>query len=180
MKAVAAEACMTASAWDYTTGDSSDPLSPLGVRALALIRDALRADPQHVLAHHLRIHLLEAQPLLGWSGVDSDFDSADATKLHAVVEARGLPSELLSEAIASADALVALAASPGITGHLLHMPAHAYARVGHWKDAAEVRVHDHLMPWPLVRQRCCAAIRIRCARKLQTNARTLVSPIALL
>ena len=151
---------MTSSAWDYTTGDSSDPLSPLGVRALALIRNALRADPPHVLAHHLRIHLLEAQPLLGWSAMDSELDNSNATKLRAVAEARGLPSELLSEATASADALVSLAASPGITGHLLHMPAHAYARVGRWEDAARVRVHDVLLPCLLGRQRRCAVTRI--------------------
>lgn len=51
---------------------------------------------------------------------------------------RWVAGEQLQLAVDSADTLMGLAASSGMTGHLLHMPAHALMRVGRWHDAVQV------------------------------------------
>jgi hypothetical protein len=125
MVALAAEALMISNPWNYTD-IPQNKLSPLGEKALKLINRAIFLDPFHLLAHHLRIHLLETQPII----TSSQGDDANVTA-----------GVLLQQALQSAKALQTLAMGVNIqhmTGHLLHMPAHAFARVGHWQAALQV------------------------------------------
>jgi tetratricopeptide (TPR) repeat protein len=98
--ALFAEALMDLSPWNQWQ-KSGDP-QPGTLEVLETLDRVLELDPRHPMAHHLKIHALEASR------------HADA-------------------ALPSADALRELV--PG-AGHLVHMPAHIYARVGRWHDAA--------------------------------------------
>jgi hypothetical protein len=60
---MAAEALMNVHAWNYTVTEASSELRPDALQALALLDTALQHEPAHILALHLKIHLLEAQPL---------------------------------------------------------------------------------------------------------------------
>jgi hypothetical protein len=123
---------MTVIAWNYTTTPTPGHLSPCASRVLRLIERSLYLDSTHVLAHHLRIHLLESQELV--------LEEGDASG------ARWVAGEQLQLAVDSADVLIGLAASSGMTGHLLHMPAHALMRVGRWHDAVQVSQLQLYMP----------------------------------
>lgn len=69
---------------------------------VSVLESVIRRDPDHIGAHHLYIHTVEASPHPEW-------------------------------ALASADRLAGL--SPA-AGHLVHMPAHIYMRVGDYELAA--------------------------------------------
>lgn len=102
VQALLAEALMDLHPWQYWQEDGSpQPYTP---EILAALDDALRLNPDHLLANHLHIHAVEASP-------------------HP------------ERAEKSADRLRRLAPS---AGHLLHMPAHIYMRIGRYADAAEV------------------------------------------
>ena len=119
---------MITHAWNLTVGTAAEPLSSVGEEALDLIQRALQIDEHHLLAHHLRIHLLEAQPVLPGPGTSD------------------VPGPRLQLALDSGHALRKLArertggwVGQHMTGHLLHMPAHVFMRVGLWREAIQVR-----------------------------------------
>ena len=95
-----ADAAMILNAWKLW--------SPAGVPAegteeiVSVLESVIRRDPDHIGAHHLYIHVVEASPHPEWG-------------------------------LASADRLAGL--SPA-AGHLVHMPAHIYMRVGDYELAA--------------------------------------------
>jgi hypothetical protein len=60
-------------------------------------------------------------------------------------------SELLLDAERAADTLAALRHTAVLPGHLLHMPAHIFLRVGRWQAAIEVRPR-HLWPHVTLRE----------------------------
>lgn len=96
-----ADAAMILNAWRLWT--------PAGAPAegteeiVSVLESVIRRDPEHIGAHHLYIHAVEASPHPEW-------------------------------ALNSADRLAPL--SPA-AGHLVHMPAHTYMRVGDYERAAK-------------------------------------------
>jgi hypothetical protein len=127
--ALAAEAYMNAYAWNYTVSETSATLRQEAATALELINYALSLEPKHVLALHLKIHLLETQPL----------ETLHDLHAHVDAQASGGRVASLREAEAAADTLAALRHSSVLPGHLIHMPAHIFLRVGRWQDGIEVR-----------------------------------------
>jgi len=99
--ALCAEALMDLSPWNQWSRDGQPKEGTLEV--LAILDRVIQLEPGHPLAHHLKIHALEASPNP-------------------------------AAAVPSADALRTLV--PG-AGHLVHMPAHIYARVGRWEDCSK-------------------------------------------
>lgn len=116
--ALAAEAFMNVHAWKYTLSEKQHILRRDTQAALDLLNFSLELEPRHVLGLHLKIHLLETQPL------HSSHDDGDAT---------------LSEGETAADALAKLSVLPEMPGHLVHMPCHIYIRTGRWAEAVTVR-----------------------------------------
>lgn len=131
--AMAAEAYMNVYAWKYTISEHSPVLRRHIQTALELLNYSLSLEPRHVLALHLKVHLLETQPLNSTSG----------------------PDATLREGEAAADSLKALAQFPELPGHLVHMPCHVFIRTGRWQDAVEVCMADCLC-----RVRACVIIFI--------------------
>lgn len=115
LSAMAAEALMNSIAWNYSEAAPGQALVPRAAMALSLLDAALELDGRHPLALHLKVHLLESQPML----------SADK------------PSQLLQAAGQAADALRAAAFH---NGHLVHMPSHVYVRLGRWHDAVQANI----------------------------------------
>lgn len=56
---LAAEAAMDTSPWNYWEADGKTPVGRIG-EAVRLVETVLRRNPDHVQAHHLYIHLMEA------------------------------------------------------------------------------------------------------------------------
>lgn len=103
-QALAAEAAMDLSPWNYWNVDGTPRLGT--ERALDWLTRALRVEPKHPGACHFYIHAVEA----------------------------AYPERT----VACAERLAAL--MPG-AGHIVHMPAHIYIRVGRWADAIESNRH---------------------------------------
>jgi tetratricopeptide (TPR) repeat protein len=103
LKALAAEAIMDLSPWNYWSLGEPRPQT---AQMLRLIDDVLAVSPDHPGACHLLIHAVEAQ------------DPA--------------------RAVGCAERLAQL--MPG-AGHLVHMPAHIYIRLGRYADA--IRLNEH-------------------------------------
>jgi tetratricopeptide (TPR) repeat protein len=101
--ALAAEASMLLSPWDYWLDSGRAPKEHTAP-ALRLLEDALAAHPDHIAAIHFYIHLVEAS------------DRPERAEPYA---------DRLRGAVPAA-------------GHLLHMPAHIYLRLGRYTDAIEV------------------------------------------
>ncbi|HEX5708676.1 MAG TPA: hypothetical protein VFX96_15335, partial [Pyrinomonadaceae bacterium] len=95
-----ADAAMITNAWKLF--DSSGRAAEGTEEVIAVLESVLRRDPDHIGAHHLYIHAVEA-------------------------------SRSPERAMRSADILAKL--SPA-AGHLVHMPAHIYMRVGDYEEAA--------------------------------------------
>lgn len=143
---------MNAYAWNYTVSETSATLREGAAAALDLINYALSLEPMHVLALHLKIHLLETQPLEALAEgrePQEDEGSRNASRVPATVSAqsgtaaswhdsRGGDASLHA-AEAAADALAGLRHVSSLPGHLIHMPAHIFFRVGRWRDGIEVR-----------------------------------------
>jgi len=110
--ALAAEAYMNLSPWDYYAADGS--LKPNAQTAEQLLVKALQLHPEHTHALHLHIHVAEA---------------------GAPVPSPGLEHLSAARASGSAEQLAALNAQ---NGHLLHMPSHIFVRTGQYKRAVEV------------------------------------------
>ncbi|MGV3707946.1 MAG: tetratricopeptide repeat protein [Gemmatimonas sp.] len=102
--AIAAEATMDLSPWNYWTRDGA-PRPGTG-EILASLERAMKLVPTHPGACHFYIHAVEAA--------------------HP------------QRAVRCAERLAAL--MPG-AGHIVHMPAHIYIRVGRWADAIEMNKH---------------------------------------
>lgn len=97
--ALLAEALMDLHPWNFWSKEGeAKPWTPEIVATLEAVLDKA---PDHPLANHLYIHVMEASPYPG-------------------------------KAIPSAERLPSLV--PG-SGHLVHMPAHIYIRVGRYRDA---------------------------------------------
>ncbi|MBI3118550.1 MAG: hypothetical protein HYZ00_07680 [Candidatus Hydrogenedentes bacterium] len=78
---------------------------------VATLERAMALDPRHPGANHLYVHTVEASPRP-------------------------------ERAVPAADHLRDVAPGVGVgTGHLVHMPAHIYARVGRWHDALVANQH---------------------------------------
>ena len=99
-----ADSVMNTMPWDYwTTGGLPKP----GIAgARKALEGVMKRQPEHLGAHHIYIHLIEA-------------------------------SDEVDLAVPSADRLGSLA--PG-AGHLVHMPAHVYIRVGRYADAVDANL----------------------------------------
>lgn len=110
--AIAAEAFMNLSPWDYYNKDGS--LIPSAATAEQLIHKALAINPRHPHALHLHIHLAEAGSPLAESGPVSE-------SAHRAVESAHMLSDISPQ-----------------TGHLVHMPSHIFLRVGLYKEAVTV------------------------------------------
>ncbi len=95
-----ADAAMITNAWKLFDGEGRAAEGTEEV--ISVLESVLRRDPEHIGAHHLYIHAVEA-------------------------------SHSPERAIRSADLLAKL--SPA-AGHLVHMPAHIYMRVGDYAEAA--------------------------------------------
>ena len=112
--ALLAEAMMDLHPWDFwSKGGEAKPWTP---EIVATLEGVLEKTPDHPLANHLYIHVMEASP-------------------HP------------EKAIPSAERLPTLV--PG-SGHLVHMPAHIYIRVGRYRDAVlanqrAVKVDEHYL-----------------------------------
>ena len=104
VQALAAEAAMNLSPWNYWEKDKTPRQGTL--RMLAWLERSLKAIPDHPGACHFYIHAVEA----------------------------AFPDR----AVACAERLASL--MPG-AGHIVHMPAHIYIRVGRWADAIESNQH---------------------------------------
>ncbi len=98
-----ADAVMNTSPWDYWEADGATPKGRIG-EAIAAVEGVLAANPEHIGAIHLYIHLTEA-------------------------------STTPERAEPYADRLAAL--MPG-AGHIVHMGAHTFYRVGRFHDSAEL------------------------------------------
>ena len=96
-----ADAAMILNAWRLwsPTGAPAEGTEEI----VSVLESVLRRDPDHIGAHHLYIHAVEASPHPEW-------------------------------ALNSADRLAPL--SPA-AGHLVHMPAHTYMRIGDYERAAK-------------------------------------------
>lgn len=106
--ALATQAWMTTSAWNYYQGGPNGSPMDWVANALDWLHAAMALNPEHPLALHLHIHLVEPRRY------EPAVDDINAT----------------------ADTLRALISDNAIgIGHLLHMPAHAYLLVGRWHDA---------------------------------------------
>ena len=102
--ALAAEAAMTLSPWNYWAKDGT--AGPGTSRLLGWLERGLRLAPDHPGVCHFYIHAVEAaQP---------------------------------ERAVSCAERLASL--MPG-AGHIVHMPAHIYIRVGRWADAIDINKH---------------------------------------
>jgi len=95
-----ADAAMIINAWKLWSPEGQPAEGTEEI--VAVLESVIRRDPEHIGAHHLYIHAVEASPHPEW-------------------------------ALASADRLAGL--SPA-AGHLVHMPAHTYMRVGDYERAA--------------------------------------------
>jgi tetratricopeptide (TPR) repeat protein len=95
-----ADAAMIINAWKLWSPEGKPAAGTEEI--VAVLESVIRRDPEHIGAHHLYIHAVEASPHPEW-------------------------------ALASADRLAGL--SPA-AGHLVHMPAHTYMRVGDYERAA--------------------------------------------
>jgi tetratricopeptide (TPR) repeat protein len=102
---LAAEALMDLHPWDFWNLKTGKPRA-WTPEILALLEQVLERAPDHPMANHLYIHLVEASQEPG----------------------RGL---------SSAQRLPKL--TPG-AGHLVHMPAHIYIRVGQYHEASEANL----------------------------------------
>lgn len=98
-----ADAVMNTSPWDYWEADGATPKGRIG-EAIAAVEGVLAANPDHVGAIHLYIHLTEAST------------TPERAEPHA-------------------DRLAGL--MPG-AGHIVHMGAHTFYRIGRFQDSAEV------------------------------------------
>jgi tetratricopeptide (TPR) repeat protein len=98
-----ADAVMNTSPWDYWEADGATPKGRIG-EAIAAIEGVLAANPDHVGAIHLYIHITEA-------------------------------STTPERAEPYANRLAAL--MPG-AGHIVHMGAHIFYRVGRFHDSTEI------------------------------------------
>ena len=106
------QALQESTAWNYFT--PAGVLNAPSTLAKAAFESALATNPAHPLALHLGIHLLEPATDRG----------------------------MLANATANGDALqehIEQHSGMGI-GHLVHMPGHAYLRVGRYADAAAANV----------------------------------------
>lgn len=106
LAALAAEAAMDTSAWNYWEPDGRTARPRLG-EAISLIEGVLARNPDHPQASHLYIHLME--------------NSAEPRRAEAAADRLAKP-------------LV-----PG-AGHLVHMPAHIYLRLGRYRDSIRANV----------------------------------------
>ncbi|HVF56070.1 MAG TPA: hypothetical protein VM934_07960 [Pyrinomonadaceae bacterium] len=95
-----ADSMMVLNAWKLWTPDGKPAEGTTEI--VETLEAVLRRNPEHIGAHHLYIHAVEASPHPEW-------------------------------ALASADALGGLTPA---AGHLVHMPAHIYMRVGDYERAA--------------------------------------------
>lgn len=100
-----AEALMNTSPWSYHTSSSNSLIkrTALAEEVYDVLKGVLARNPEHPLALHLFIHLIENGPNP-------------------------------SEAEAAADMLARNIRSNGHNGHLMHMPAHIYYKVGRYDD----------------------------------------------
>eukprot|EP00878_Enallax_costatus_P014401 GHUV01015061.1.p1 GENE.GHUV01015061.1~~GHUV01015061.1.p1 ORF type:complete len:401 (+),score=88.02 GHUV01015061.1:159-1361(+) len=110
--ALAAEAFMNLSPWDYYNQDGS--LKPTAATAEQLIRKALAINPKHPHALHLHIHLAEA-------GSPLAEPRPEAESAHRAVESAHMLNDINPQ-----------------NGHLVHMPSHIFLRVGLYKEAVTV------------------------------------------
>jgi tetratricopeptide (TPR) repeat protein len=94
------ESLMDVQPWDYWEADRRTPRGG-AAEAIATTRRILAADPNHPVAIHLYIHLMEAS-------VDAEQAEAAAGRLGAL-----MPT----------------------SGHLVHMPAHIYYKLGRYGDS---------------------------------------------
>lgn len=136
---------MNAYAWNYTVSQTSPVLREDAATALQLIDYALALSPLHVLALHLKIHMLETQPLADEdSNTDSQQGAIDSATESDDGDSNSWPLEgsdqmaSLTAAEEAADTLAGLRHTSWLPGHLIHMPAHIYFRMGRWKDAIDV------------------------------------------
>jgi len=97
------DAVMITTAWDYWEADGTTPKGEVG-NAIAAAEKVLAANPDHVGAIHLYIHLTEA-------------------------------SKTPERAVPHAERLASL--MPG-AGHLVHMGAHTFYRIGRFQDSIEL------------------------------------------
>ncbi|BDA50251.1 hypothetical protein COCOBI_15-3800 [Coccomyxa sp. Obi] len=116
--AMAAEAFMNLSPWDYYTADKT--LKETASAAEELINQALAIDPTNALALHLHIHIAEASSPQRGPHLNAVRAEASATVLH-------------DEAVSPVWATKKL-------GHLAHMPSHTFVRIGRWADAVAANV----------------------------------------
>ncbi|EIE23263.1 hypothetical protein COCSUDRAFT_47568 [Coccomyxa subellipsoidea C-169] len=116
--AMAAEAFMNLSPWDYYNKDKS--LKETATIAEELINQAIALEPMNALALHLHIHIAEASS-----------------------PQRG-PHLNAARAESSAARMLDAEASPlwgtAKLGHLVHMPSHTFVRIGRWADAVTANV----------------------------------------
>lgn len=139
---------MNAYAWNYTIYETSATLREDTATALHLINYALSLEPMHVLALHLKIHLLETQPLEAPHELHEVQEHADSAVLaNRTASTQGFSGTgdglkgqeaSLHAAEAAADTLAGLRHSSSLPGHLIHMPAHIFFRVGRWQDGIAV------------------------------------------
>ncbi|KAL0032084.1 hypothetical protein WJX77_004214 [Trebouxia sp. C0004] len=112
--AMAAEALMIPEAWNLKQAGGGGQLKPAGVRAEQLILEALEWDPFQPLALHLHVHIAETgSPVRGQGYLQAASGEKSADMLHS---GNGTFRHM---------------------GHLLHMPAHVFVRLGRYHDAVE-------------------------------------------
>ncbi|DBA83504.1 TPA: hypothetical protein ACH3X2_006432 [Trebouxia sp. C0005] len=112
--AMAAEALMIPEAWNLKQAGAGGQLKPAGVRAEQLILEALEWDPSQPLALHLHVHITETgSPIRGQGILQAGSGERSADMLH---NGNGTFRHM---------------------GHLLHMPAHIFVRLGRYHDAVE-------------------------------------------
>mmetsp|Transcript_9819 Transcript_9819/g.29541 ORF Transcript_9819/g.29541 Transcript_9819/m.29541 type:complete len:672 (+) Transcript_9819:193-2208(+) len=117
--AIAAEAHMNLSPWDYY--EANGTLRATAAVAEKLIEEALALDQWHPLAIHLLIHVSEeSSPLRDAEGHRASRAEAAASRM---LDSVGPWSSM---------------------GHLLHMPSHTFVRVGRYNDAvlANIRAYE--------------------------------------
>lgn len=108
-----AEAMMDLRPWDLWTADGKP--QPGTEEIVAVLEDVLRRNPNHPGANHFYIHAVEASP----------------------TPALALPSALRLSGMAPGSGLAFSEPLMPAAGHMVHMPAHIYFRLGWYSAAAE-------------------------------------------
>ena len=145
--AIYAESLINLSPWDYYSADDKNHVRPILAPALTALRRSLSLDGNHLLALHMWIHLIEASSSPGDAEKEADRLysigrglSSNSRLLQLQQRRRGEGVSTLEYKGTEEREESDVAAVAAGAGHLLHMPAHVFLRVGRYKDAVDASI----------------------------------------